>query len=208
MSKGLNKTMLLTIGHSNHPIETFLQLLIRNGITAIGDVRSSPYSRFVPEYSRETLKATLIQSGIAYTFLGKEFGARSNNPRCYKNGKVQYACLAQQPLFSEGIERVLKGMKQYRIAFLCAEKDPLHCHRALLVARSFFDRGIPVSHILADSTLESHETMESRLLRVCNLPEGDMFRSRSEFIAEAYLLQEERVAYQDDEMQRKEANAL
>ena len=199
--------MLLTVGHSNHDIAAFLRLLSRNGVSAIGDVRSSPYSRYVPQYSREAINSTLASAGIAYTSLGREFGARSDNPICYKNGKVQYNLLAQQPLFAEGISRVIEGMKRYRIALMCAEKDPLECHRALLVARAFFDHGIPVSHIHADGSLESHEFMEARLLALCKMPEGDMFKSRGEFIAEAYSVQGDRVAYQDDDMRRNEALA-
>jgi len=192
--------MLLTIGHSNHETGAFLGLLAQNGVSAIGDVRSSPYSRYVPHFSRDALKSTLTSAGVAYTFLGKEFGARSDNPLCYKNGKVQYDRLAQQPIFAEGVTRVIEGMKRYRIALMCAEKDPIECHRALLVARTFFNQGVPVSHILANGSLESHESMESRLLALCKLPEGDMFKSRAEFIAEAYLLQGDRVGYQDNEM--------
>jgi uncharacterized protein (DUF488 family) len=203
----LNNVMLLTIGHSNHDIKAFLTLLSQNGVTAIGDVRSSPYSRYAPHYSREALKSTLTGSGIAYTFLGKELGARSDNPICYKNGKVQYDLLAQQPIFANGVARVTEGMKRYRIALMCAEKDPIECHRALLVARSFFNRDMSVSHILADGSLESHELLESRLLTLCKFPEGDMFKSRADFVSEAYLVQGDRVAYQDDEMLRNEAIA-
>ncbi len=196
--------MLLTVGHSNHDLDTFLGLLTANGVSAIGDVRSSPYSRFVPQYSREALKATLLDVGIKYTFLGKEFGARSDNPQCYKYGKVQYDLLAKQPAFSDGIARVTEGMKRFRIAFMCSEKDPLDCHRALLVARAFFERGTPVAHIRADGSLESHESMEARMLALCKMPEGDMFKSRSEFLVEAYALQGNRVAYQDEEMRNNE----
>lgn len=197
--------MLLTIGHSNHHIEAFLKLLAQSGVSAIGDVRSSPYSRYVPQYSRETLKDTLTGAGIAYTFLGKEFGARSNNPLCYKSGKVQYDRLAKQPVFDEGVSRVIEGMKRYRIALMCAERDPIECHRALLVARTFFNRDIQVSHIHADGSFETHEAMESRLLALCKMPEGDMFKSRAECIAEAYLVQGDRVAYQDSEMASTQA---
>jgi uncharacterized protein (DUF488 family) len=199
--------MLLSIGHSNHSIEAFLGLISSRGVTAICDVRSSPYSRFAPQFSREALKLTLTNVGIAYSFLGKEFGARSDNPLCYKGGKVQYDLLAKQQVFADGIARVTEGMKRFQIAFMCAEKNPIECHRALLVARSFFERGVPVSHIHADGSLESHEQLESRLLVLCKLPAGDMFKSRAEFVAEAYAIQGERVAYQDEEMLRNEAIA-
>lgn len=197
--------MLYTVGHSNHPVEKFIELLQINGITAIGDVRSNPYSRYVPQYSQDPLKSLLRQNGIAYTFLGKEFGARSEDPACYKNGKVQYERLAALPIFAEGVQRVLKGMQHYRIAFMCAEKDPLSCHRALLVGRYFYEHGIPISHIHADASLELHEDMEYRLLKVCKLPEGDLFKSRSDYVQDAYFIQGDRVAYQDEAMNQGEA---
>lgn len=195
---------LYTICHSNHSIESFISLLQRHGVTALGDVRSHPYSRFVQQFSQEPLKSALAAAGIAYVFLGKELGARSMNAACYKQGRVQYDLLAKEPLFLEGIERLNQGMVRYQIALMCAEKDPIECHRALLVARKLFEAGIPVNHILADGSLESHENMESRLLAVCKLPEGDMFKSREEFISDAYAIQGERVAYQDEAMVEEE----
>ncbi len=196
--------MLFTIGHSNHPIEAFIQLLHRHGVTAVGDVRSQPYSRYVPQYSRESLKAALTRAGIAYVFLGKELGARSENPACYKRGKVQYDCLARQPQFAEGVRRVIEGMQRYSIALMCAEKDPLECHRTLLVARKLHEAGIKIAHIHADGSLEDHRTLESRLLGACKLPESDMFKPRDEYVSEAYAIQGERVAYQDENMEQLE----
>lgn len=196
--------MLFTIGHSNHPIEVFIALLQRHGVTVVGDVRSHPYSRYVPQYSREPLKTALTQAGVAYVFLGKEFGARSQNPSCYKQGRVQYDCLAKQPQFAEGVRRVIEGVQQHSIALVCAEKDPLECHRALLVARKLHETGLEVAHIHADGSLEGHGTLESRLLSKCKLPEGDMFKQRDEFVSEAYAIQGERVAYQDENMEQLE----
>ncbi|MGH8510561.1 MAG: DUF488 family protein [Gammaproteobacteria bacterium] len=196
--------MLYSIGHSNHEITAFVELLRQHGITAIGDVRSHPYSRYVPQYSREPLKTALVDGGIAYVFLGKELGARSNNPACYRQGKVQYDLLAQEAFFAEGVKRVIQGMERYIIALMCAEKDPLYCHRALLVARKLFEAGVPVSHIHADGSLETHQAMESRLLALCKLPEGDIFKGREEFVAEAYAIQGERIAYQDETMEQAE----
>lgn len=199
----MNSTVY-TIGHSNHEINAFIALLRQYGITAIGDVRSHPYSRWVPQYSQDVFKTVLTASGIAYVFLGKELGVRSKNPDCYAQGKVQYDRLAQEPSFAEGINRVTQGMERYRIALMCAEKDPLDCHRALLVARKLFEAGVSVSHIHHDGSVEHHEAMESRLLALWKLPEGDMFKSRAEFIAEAYALQGERVAYQDKTIDQTE----
>jgi len=204
MTDSSSNTELLTLGHSIHPIERFITLLKGAGATAVADVRSSPYSRYSPQYSKDALRGALSEAGIAYTFLGKEFGARSTDSSCYRNGKVQYSKLAQSAAFSDGIQRVLEGLKKYRIAFVCAEKDPIECHRALLVARAFFDRGKSVSHIHSDGTIESHPKLESRLLLAWKLPEGDMFKSRDSFIEEAYLLQGDKVAYQDEQMLKAE----
>ena len=195
---------IYSIGHSNHEIDAFIALLHQHDITALCDVRSRPYSRYAQQYSSEPLKNALAAADIAYIFLGKELGARSENPACYKHGRVQYSRLAKEPMFLEGIDRIIKGMKRYRISLMCSEKDPIDCHRALLVSRQLFETGIQISHILADSSLESHEDLESRLLAVCKFPEGDMFNSRKDFVAEAYVLQGERVAYQDDAMSREE----
>ena len=194
--------MLFTVGHSNHSLGAFIELLQRHDVTAVGDVRSHPYSRYAPQYSRDPLKTALARMGIAYVFLGKELGARSKNLDCYKQGKVQYDRLARQPQFAEGIRRVTKGMEQHCIALMCAEKDPLECHRTLLVARKLHEGGLEIAHIHADGSLEDHRTLESRLLDACKLPEGDMFKRRDEFISEAYAIQGERFAYQDDNMKR------
>lgn len=196
--------MLFTIGHSNHEIGAFIELLHRHGVSAISDVRSHPYSRFVQQYSREPLKAALANAGIHYVFLGKELGARSENPACYSQGKVQYECLAKQPRFAAGIRRVMEGMQRHRIALMCAEKDPLECHRSLLVARKLFEEGVEIGHIHADGLLESHSALETRLLAVCKLPEGDLFQQRDEFVSEAYAIQADRVAYQDQSMEHLE----
>ena len=103
------KKDVLTVGHSTHPLAVFLDLLRQHGVTALADVRSSPYSRMNPQYNRESLAAALKDEGIKYVFLGKELGARSDDPACYQNGRVQYQRLAQTSLFKSGIERVLQG---------------------------------------------------------------------------------------------------
>ena len=190
--------MIYTIGHSNHDIVAFIGLLRQSGVTALCDVRSHPYSRYVPQFSQDALKVSLSSAGIAYVFLGMELGVRSKNPACYRQGKVQYECLALEPIFAEGLKRVKQGMDHYRIVLMCTEKDPLDCHRALLVSRKLFEDGVSVSHIHADGSIELHQAMESRLLAQCKLPEGDMFRERSDFLSQAYLIQSGRVAYQND----------
>lgn len=189
---------VFTIGHSTHSAEAFLALLRQHGVEAVADVRSSPFSRFNPQFNRENLERFLKENGIRYVFLGKELGARTEDRSCYEQGRVQYARLAQTPHFQGGLDRVLLGAQRYRIALMCAEKEPLECHRTLLVARALAERGQAVEHIHADGRLETHEAAMERLLDVAGVPKEDLFRSRQELLAEALARQEQHVAYVDE----------
>ena len=191
---------VLTIGHSTHSLDVFVELLRRHGVTALADVRSTPYSRTNPQFNRETLDRHLKLQGIKYVFLGAELGARSNDLTCYEHGRVQYARLARTDLFRSGIDRVNRGANEYRIALMCAEKEPLDCHRTLLVARALVELGVTVQHILADGRLESHDTTMERLLKIVGLPDHELFRSRDQLIADALFRQEQKVAYVDEKL--------
>src|SRR5262245_22971141 len=121
---------LFTIGHSNHEREDFLNLLRQHGITAVGDVRSSPYSRRQPHFSKVPLQAMLRQNGIAYVFLGKELGGRPASPELYHaEGWADYELVRATEEFRRGVDRLLRGLETFRIALLCGEEDPLDCHR-------------------------------------------------------------------------------
>ena len=194
------RSPVLTVGHSTHTIEVFLSLLSRHGVTALADVRSTPYSRTNPQFNRETLEGHLKEHGVKYVFLGAELGARSNDLTCYEHGRVQYGRLARTDLFRSGIDRVIRGANEYRVALMCAEKEPLDCHRTLLVARALVDLGVSIEHILADGRLESHDATMERLLKIVGLPDHELFRSRDELVAEALMRQEQKVAYVDDKL--------
>jgi uncharacterized protein (DUF488 family) len=189
------RTSVFTIGHSTHPIDRFVALLQQHGITAVCDVRSTPFSRFNPQFNRDALQKSLQAAGIAYVFLGKELGARSGDPACYENGRVQYDRLASTALFQEGLDRVRGGTQQYRIVLLCAEKEPLDCHRTILVSRHLVERGFDVQHILADGDLESHDAALTRLAGIVGIPANDLVHSREEILEEMYRRQAERIAY-------------
>lgn len=186
---------VFTIGHSTHSIEAFLELLRLHGVTAVADVRSAPYSRFNPQFNKEGLELELKAHSIKYVFLGRELGARSDDRSCYENGRIQYGRLARTELFHSGIERILRGSQEHGIAVMCAEKEPLDCHRTLLVARALAERGLVVEHILPDGRLESHEATMERLLDVVSLPHEDLFRTKEQLLAEALARQEDRIAY-------------
>jgi uncharacterized protein (DUF488 family) len=187
---------IFTIGHSTQSIGQFVQRLQAHGITAVADVRSAPYSRHNPQFNRESLRSVLKEAGIKYVFLGRELGARSDDECCYVDDKVQYAILAQTELFKSGISRVIEGATTYKIALMCAESEPLECHRTILVARELTNRGRKVNHILVDGSLEAHPETISRLVERLGLETGpDMFRTRSMAFEDAYEKQSRRIAY-------------
>jgi uncharacterized protein (DUF488 family) len=197
MDRAPNDCRLFTVGHSDHPAEVLLALLREHGVAALADVRSSPYSRRNPQFNREAIAAALERGNIRYVFLGAELGARRSEPECYENGKARYPLIARAPLFGQGLDRVRRGVEKYRIALMCAEKDPLTCHRAILVCRHLRDSIPKIQHIREDGRLESHQELESRLLALAGLPEGDLFQSREELLYRAYDWQGERIAYEE-----------
>lgn len=191
----IRATTVLTIGHSDHSTYRFIDLLESHGVTAIADVRSMPYSRFNPQYNREDIKADLKEAGIGYVFLGKELGARRDEPECYVNGKARYDLIAKTKAFREGLARIKGGTANYRIALMCAERDPITCHRTILVARHLKTLGLTISHILEDGSLESTESIERRLLSSIKMNGGDLLDTEKRAIEQAYDIQGDRIAY-------------
>jgi uncharacterized protein (DUF488 family) len=195
-----------TVGHSNHEPEAFVALLRQHSIDVVCDVRSNPHSRYNPQFNREVLEKTLPGSGMRYLFLGRELGARPEDASCYENGVVRYDRIAATVLFRDGLTRVRDGAARgFRIALMCAEKDPLDCHRTILVARRLVEAGVDIQHIHADGSLESHRDALARLRELHRLPEADLFRTPEEILAEAYLRQESRIAYEPEEALRQAA---
>jgi uncharacterized protein (DUF488 family) len=193
-----------TIGHSTHSWEKFLELLRQHRIEAVADVRSSPYSQYNPQFNRGPLQLALRQQGISYVFLGEELGARRSEPECYVNGKVDYSLIARTPAFIRGLDRLTQGAAKMRIAIMCAEKDPLDCHRCILVSPWLKERGINVQHIHDDGTLESQEEAERRLAQKFDLAERELFHSDAEVLTEAYRRQGEKIAYEEDVLALRE----
>lgn len=189
---------LYTIGHSTHSIEKFLQLLTEHGVTAIADVRSRPYSRMNSQFNRESLKISLRAAGVAYVFLGRELGARADDQSCYVDGKVEYERLARTAPFQDGLHRLRDGVWKHRIALMCAEKDPITCHRMVLVCHQLRHDPLEIVHIRENGTLETQSEAEQRMIRASGLPETDLFISGDELIEEAYRRQGNRIAWVED----------
>jgi uncharacterized protein (DUF488 family) len=154
--------MIFTVGHSNHSLQRFLELLSAAGISALADVRSQPHSRWASQFNKHGLAATLPAAGIAYAYLGRELGGHPTDPALLNGGRPDYAAMARSDGFRTGVERVMEGARTYRIALMCAERDPVDCHRFLLIARHLAARDIAVTHILSSGELETQDDTESR----------------------------------------------
>ncbi|MDY6944467.1 MAG: DUF488 domain-containing protein [Pseudomonadota bacterium] len=187
--------MIYSVGHSNHPLTRFLQLLQGHGVNLLADVRSTPYSRFNPQFRRDALAAALDQNGIEYLFLGEELGARSKDSSCYEDGRVSYRKLAATELFRRGIDRLLAAARTQTVAVMCAEKDPLDCHRTILVARELVRRGESVAHILATGELASHDQVMQRLREQLKIEPRDLFGG--DLNERAYELRAQQIAHVD-----------
>lgn len=195
------ENIVFTIGHSNHTIDGFISLLQQYSVTAVTDVRSTPYSRHYPQFNRECIELSLAASNIAYVFLGLELGARPDNATCYEGDKVNFAMLEQTDSFKTGIQRLIEGMTKYRVAIMCAEKEPLNCHRTILICRHLKTYGLTIRHILADGAIEDHNQAEKRLMRLLKI-EPDLFEPNkkiSDYIDEAYKLQAQRISSTKEE---------
>jgi uncharacterized protein (DUF488 family) len=196
----MNSNPLFTIGHSNRELPEFVELLEEHGITAVADVRSQPYSGRHPDFNAEPLKMRLRQSHVQYVFLGDELGARRIEPECYVGGKARYELVAKLVAFRNGLDRIREGAREHRIAMMCAEKDPLTCHRGILICRHLRDE-MEIRHLLSHAETETHEQAESRLLDIVGLPSRDLFQTREELLVEAYRMQGEKIAYQETEIE-------
>ncbi len=173
---GGNAKTILTVGHSNHDLEFFIELLREHRVAALADVRSTPYSRFNPQFNRDRLAERLRASGIKYVYLGSELGGRADDRSSYdENGHISYDHLANTAHFRDGIDRLLRGAGKYRVALMCAEREPLDCHRTLLVGHELDRRGVDVAHILPDGPLEAHARAMDRLLEKWGLDDNDLF---------------------------------
>lgn len=157
---------IFTVGHSNHGQDDFVALLRRHAIGLVVDVRSAPFSRWAPHFNRRQIAAELTRQGIAYAYAGDRLGGRPDDPVCYKRGEiptgdidflkeVDYPAVARQPWFQEGIARLLDLAAGETVALMCSEEDPARCHRHHLIAQDLLDRGVAVTHIRGDGTVEA-----------------------------------------------------
>ena len=159
-----DSSVVFTIGHSNAPLENLLSLLHGKAIQILVDVRSSPYSRYVPQANREPLEAALRASGLKYLFMGEQLGGHPEGISVRDiTGSLDYAKLADSERFREGMRRLMNGVAQYRVCLLCSEEDPGRCHRGLLIGKELKKCGVDVRHIRHTGQVESQAELETRL---------------------------------------------
>lgn len=203
---------IYTIGYAGFAGEDFGRALQANGVKVLVDVRSFPYSQYFAEYNKEHLQETLAALGIRYRHYATEFGARQEDRRFYPRGYLDFDLFIPSRAFQSGVEKLAKGMELgYTFALMCAEKDPLRCHRTIMVARGFRAAGYRVVHLLAPgyrpawAPAAGEVTQEDveRALADCYFPErhqGNLFEEKAEeeYILDAYRLQNEKIGYQID----------
>jgi len=187
--------VILSIGHSTLAYDQFLARLTQAGATAVADVRTTPFSRHFPQFNRDVLKTALTNDGIAYVFLGDELGGRPSEAESYTDGVADYEKMARSPSFQRGLDRLKQGARTHRIAMMCSERNPLDCHRCLLVGRALKQAGVAVEHIVDEGERPTQDDIEARLMAMANKFNTDMFAGEAQLLSDAYRDRARRVAY-------------
>ncbi|MCF8106655.1 MAG: DUF488 domain-containing protein [Desulfohalobiaceae bacterium] len=187
---------IYTIGYSSYQLDTFVQILKKHGINTVADVRSSPYSAYRSDFNKVSLQKFLQKHDITYVFMGNQIGARWEDPEVYIDGVVDYDLISNSSTFQEGLDRIRAGSRKYVIALMCAEKDPITCHRTILISKNLRNDFF-IQHILEDGSIEKHKDLEKRLLRMhtsgqLKLPGLGTTRTS---LDDAYKIQESKIAY-------------
>ena len=194
---------IFTMGHSNLEPGEFLALLARAGVEGVADVRSRPQSVRFPQFSQAVLENILKAGNMDYTFLGEELGGRPDDPEAYRDdGRVNYRARRRSYAFKAGLDRLITLSQEKSVAVLCAEEDPLECHRFLMISPELVASGVSPLHIRKDSRLETQEVAENRLLEThgfAGVAVDTLFpQARAEALEKAYELQADRAAFRVD----------
>ena len=163
--------MIYTIGHGNALIEQFVDLIRQQRIQVLVDIRSQPYSRYAPQFNRESLRISLEQASVQYLYLGNSLGGQPTDKQYYDpDGRVNYDRLAAAPFYLQGLEQLKQGAERYRLAIMCSEADYSKCHRYWLITRSLVAEGLKVQHILHSGELvETHPDAFSQQVKQLRL---------------------------------------
>lgn len=195
---------VFTIGHSTLSYENFHSLLKLHKVNAVADVRTSPFSRHFPHFNKDSLQRELREDGVKYVFLGQELGGRPKSKQFFCEGVADYERMAGTKDFSSGIERVIEGAKNYRIVLMCSERNPLDCHRCLLVGRALQENKVKVNHILGNGNIVDQEKIETQLLEMAGKENVDLFEAPQKRLAAAYRDRSQKVAFSDSQFAPKD----
>jgi uncharacterized protein (DUF488 family) len=172
---------LYTIGHSSHVPEHFLGLLRQYGVEVLVDTRSTPYSQYSPQFDRELLRKMVLAAGVKYLFLGDAVGGRPKDKDQYdEQGRVLYSKVGKDTDFLRGIDRLEHGAGEFRVALMCSEEDPAHCHRRLLIGRVLVERGVELLHIRGKGQLETEAELVARSGKQLSDVQGELFAEMHE----------------------------
>lgn len=151
---------LFTIGHSNYPMADFIALLRQFDIEVLVDVRSNPYSRYATHFTGPFLKQSIVQEGLKYLYLGKELGGMPKEEEFYdEEGNLDFAKLASTEKFKEGMQRLRQGVEKFRVAIMCGEEDPSHCHRHRLISKAAREMDVEVKHIRKAGRIQTDDEL-------------------------------------------------
>ena len=194
---------LFTIGHSSMEADEYTRLLDTHSVELVVDVRSQPLSGRFPHFNSSVLEKILEEQGVGYLFLGEELGGRPADPAAYgRDGAVNYRACRKSYAFSQGIERVEVELRTRSLALMCAEEDPIECHRFLMVCPELVAAGLRPLHIRRDGEIETQEAAEDRLLRstgFADVAANTLFPgARTEAIEKALELQAKKFAFRVD----------
>lgn len=190
---------MYTVGYSSYDLDSFVAMIKEKDIDAVTDVRSSPYSSYHSDFNQDNLKKRLGAEGIAYVFLGDLIGARHEDKALCSGGVVDFKRVAALESFKRGIARLRKGLESYSVAVMCAEKDPVTCHRMILICRNT-GKDCSIFHILDGGKVETHREAEWRLMKKFGLEQPDLMgTTEDERLSLAYDRQGKIIAYKPDE---------
>lgn len=154
------QTRIMSIGHSNHALDVFIALLMQHRVGVLVDVRSRPHAKYATHFDQQPLREAVVAAGVKYLYMGREIGGQPDDPSFYDaDGHAMYNRMAESPKFIEGIERLMRGAREHRIAIMCSEEDPASCHRRLLIGHALAARGVALDHIRGDGRLQTEEEL-------------------------------------------------
>lgn len=205
---------VFTIGYSSFKLNDFIATLQHYGIKCLVDVRSLPYSQYHSEYNKESLAGELKKYEIMYRNYAREFGARQDDRKFYDGeGLLDFKSFIKSNEFQSGVEKIKKGIEiGYSFALMCAEKDPINCHRAIMVGQGFAKVGFSVKHIKSDKTIETQEELEQRLLDMYFKDRGqislfsDEIESDDVLVEKGYALRNKEIGYRLGSDSEREEN--